>query len=199
MNGMSALRKGPWVLARPFHHVRLQEVWNQEEGPLLIVLALWSWTPHPPNPEEKFLLFISHPVWAILLWQPHGPMLGFSGVSDGKESACNMGNLGLIPGLGRSSGGGHGNPLQYSCLENSHGQMSLAGYSQWGRKELDVTEEPTKHGLMYISVSYLIALDRTQYKANRRHHGLFSLFHNFIFFFCIDRKSFIIIYFLIFF
>ena len=38
--------------------------------------------------------------------------------SDGKESACNMGDLGLIPGLGRSSGGGHGNPLQYSCLEN---------------------------------------------------------------------------------
>ena len=34
-----------------------------------------------------------------------------------KESACKAGNLGLIPGLGRSSGGGHGNPLQYSCLE----------------------------------------------------------------------------------
>ena len=36
---------------------------------------------------------------------------------------------GLIPGLGRSSEGGHGNPLQYSCLENHHGQRSLAGYS----------------------------------------------------------------------
>ena len=36
----------------------------------------------------------------------------------GKESACNAGDLGLIPGLGRSRGGGHGNPLQYSCLEN---------------------------------------------------------------------------------
>ena len=41
------------------------------------------------------------------------------GGSDSKESACNMGDLGLIPGLGRSPGGGHGNPLQYSCLENS--------------------------------------------------------------------------------
>ena len=38
--------------------------------------------------------------------------------SDSKESACNAGDLGSIPGLGRSVGGGHGNPLQYSCLEN---------------------------------------------------------------------------------
>ena len=38
--------------------------------------------------------------------------------SDGKESACNAGDLGSIPGLGRSSGEGTGNPLQYSCLEN---------------------------------------------------------------------------------
>ena len=43
---------------------------------------------------------------------------GFPGGSGGKESACNAGNLGTIPGLGRSPGGGHGNPLQYSCLEN---------------------------------------------------------------------------------
>ena len=39
--------------------------------------------------------------------------------SKGKESACNAGDLGLIPGLGRSPGGGNGNPPQYSCLENS--------------------------------------------------------------------------------
>ena len=38
--------------------------------------------------------------------------------SDGKESACNVGELGSIPGLRRSLGGGHSNPLQYSCLEN---------------------------------------------------------------------------------
>ena len=42
----------------------------------------------------------------------------FPGGSDGKESAHNAGDLGLIPGLGSSPGGGHGNPLQYSCLEN---------------------------------------------------------------------------------
>ena len=38
--------------------------------------------------------------------------------SDGKESACNAGDPGLIPGWGRSSGEGNGNPFQYSCLEN---------------------------------------------------------------------------------
>ena len=43
---------------------------------------------------------------------------GFPGSSDGKESTCNAGDLGLIPGLGRSPGDGNDNPLQYSCLEN---------------------------------------------------------------------------------
>ena len=66
-------------------------------------------------------------------------------VSDGEESTCNVEELGLIPGLGRSSGGGRGNPLQYSCLENPHGQRSLAGYSPWGHKELDTTERPSTH------------------------------------------------------
>jgi len=45
--------------------------------------------------------------------------LGFPGGSDGKESACNAGDMGLIPRSGRSHGGGNGNPLQYSCLENA--------------------------------------------------------------------------------
>ena len=44
--------------------------------------------------------------------------MGFPGGSDGKESACNEEDLGSIPGLGRSPGGGHGHPLQDSCLEN---------------------------------------------------------------------------------
>ena len=65
----------------------------------------------------------------------------------GKESSCNVGDLGLIPGLGRSPGGGHGNPLQYSCLENSHRQRSLAGCSPWGHKESDRTEWLSTHTL----------------------------------------------------
>ena len=49
---------------------------------------------------------------------------GFPGGSDGKETACNVEDLGSIPELGRSPGVGHGNPLQYSCLENPHGLRS---------------------------------------------------------------------------
>ena len=45
-----------------------------------------------------------------------------------------------LDGLGRSPGGRHGNPLQYSCRENPHGQRSLVGYSPWGHKELDTTD-----------------------------------------------------------
>ena len=66
--------------------------------------------------------------------------LGFPGGLDGKESTRNVGDLGSITGLGRSPGGGHGKPLQYSCLENIHRQRSLADCSLWGHKELDVTE-----------------------------------------------------------
>ena len=70
----------------------------------------------------------------------HQVTKGFPGGSDGKESSYNAGDLVLIPGLGRFPGGRHGNLLQYSFLENPHGQRSLAGTSPWGHKELDTTE-----------------------------------------------------------
>ena len=60
----------------------------------------------------------------------------------GKQSTCNegdAGDLGSIPGLERSPGGGHGNPLQYPCLENPHEQRILVGYSPWGCR-VDTTE-----------------------------------------------------------
>ena len=60
-----------------------------------------------------------------------------------KNPPANAGDLrdtGLIPGSGRSPRGGHGNPLQYSFLENPQGQMSLMSYSSWGHQELDTTE-----------------------------------------------------------
>ena len=72
--------------------------------------------------------------------------MGFPGGSDGKESAYNVGDLGSIPGLGRSPGRGNGNPVQYSGLEKPHGQRSLAGHSPWGRKESDLTKRlSTQH------------------------------------------------------
>ena len=81
----------------------------------------------------------------FILYAPH-LWKGFPGGSDGNESACNAGDLGSFPGLGRSPGGGQGNPLQYSCLENPQGQRSLVGSSPWGHSESDTTEQvSTEH------------------------------------------------------
>ena len=54
--------------------------------------------------------------------------------------AGDLRDTGSIPGSGRSPGGGHGYPVQYSCLENPHGQGSLVGYSPRGCKESEMTE-----------------------------------------------------------
>ena len=73
------------------------------------------------------------------------------GGSDGKESAFSAGDAGSLPGLGRSLGEGNDNPLQYSCLENPM-DRSLAGYSPWGCKESDTTEQLNNQPKMYIKV-----------------------------------------------
>ena len=87
--------------------------------------------------------------------------MGFPSGSDDKESAYSVGDLDLIPELGRSPGGGHGNPLQYSCLENPHGQRSLAGYSPWGHKESDTTEWLST----YIHIKYSNNLEEYKEKS----------------------------------
>ena len=69
--------------------------------------------------------------------------LGFPGGSDGKVSACNAGDPGSIPGLGRPPGEGNGYPTPVFLPGESHGQRSLAGYSLWGHKELNTTEQLT--------------------------------------------------------
>jgi len=66
----------------------------------------------------------------------------FTSDSDSKESACNAGDLGSIPGLGRSLGEGNGNPPVFLPGE-SHGQRSLVGYSPLGPRESDTTEQLT--------------------------------------------------------
>ena len=68
-------------------------------------------------------------LWASMSQSERAP-----GGSNGKESACNAGDAGSIPGLGRSPGEENDNPLQYSCLENPMDQRSLAGYSLGGHK-----------------------------------------------------------------
>ena len=83
----------------------------------------------------------------------------------GKEFACTAGDLSLIPALGRSPGEGNDYTLQYSCLENSHGQRSLMGYSPWGCRELDVTEHTHKNcyylkkwTIIFKNVCFLFAI-----------------------------------------
>ena len=83
-----------------------------------------------------FILFpwFLHKCWLDLghwfLWSPKG----FSGGSDIKESACNAGSLGSIPGWGRSPGGGPGNPLQYSCLETPQWTEEPGGLQSMGSR-----------------------------------------------------------------
>ena len=85
-------------------------------------LPTWGWLCFSPAFHEDK----GSPHWSywhsgedISLWYHLPHLVGFPGVSDGKASACNLGDPGSIPGSGRSSGKGNGNPLQYSGLENS--------------------------------------------------------------------------------
>ena len=91
----------------------------------------WHRVPHTlgtPEAWKSALSFLRTPCWACasddlgwdprMGWWPERPSEGFPGGSDRKASACNVGDPGSIPGLGRSSGEGSGNPLQYPCLEN---------------------------------------------------------------------------------
>ena len=71
--------------------------------------------------------------------------MGFPGSSDGREYACNAGDLGSIPGLRRFPGEGNGNPLQYSCLENSMDKGAWKAIVHGGRKELGMTEHAHTH------------------------------------------------------
>ena len=66
-------------------------------------------------------------------------------VKNQPENVGDVTDMGSIPGSGRSAGGGHGNTLQYSCLEKYHRQRSLAGYSLWVHKQWDTTEVTLAH------------------------------------------------------
>ena len=124
--------------------------------PLCLLVHLYYWASlvaqlikNPSAIQENLVQFLSQK----FPWRrdrlPTLVPLGLPGDSDGKESACNSGHLGSIPGLGRSPGGEHGHPLQYSYLENPHEERSLAGYSPWGRKESGTTERlSTAHNVV---------------------------------------------------
>ena len=90
----------------------------------------------PAMQETRFNYWVRKVAWRRNRL-PTPVFMGFPG----KESTYNAVDLGLIPRLGRSPGGEHGNPLQYSCLKSPHGQRSLVGYSSWDCKDLDTTEQ----------------------------------------------------------
>ena len=129
-----------WVggeVCRSQHHQPSGSNWSGVR--VRVKVCLWGSMPS---------LILTSPTWrglqylrTVQRYYRGYPFMGFRGGSDSKESSCNAGDLGFIPGLGRSPGGGHGNPLQYSCLEHSHGQRSLVGYSPWGCKASDEGHE----------------------------------------------------------
>ena len=84
--------------------------------------------------------------------------ISFLGGSVVKNPSANAGDLGSIPGSGRSPGEGTGNPFQYSCFGGSHGQRNVVGYSPWGPKESDTTEQltDTHEDGGYVSLVLLI-------------------------------------------
>ena len=91
------------------------------------------------------IMYLSYTVNLRYIFNKPNSILEFPGGSVSKESTCNAGDLSSIPGLGRSPGEEHSNPLQYSCWENSHRQRSLAGYTPWGWKESDTTKPRAQH------------------------------------------------------
>ena len=119
--------------------------------------------------------------------------MGFPGLSDGKESACNAGDVGLISGSGRSPGEGKGYPFQYLCLENPHRQRSLVGYSPWGGKELDTNKTSGGGGIpvelfqilkddaMKANLKNSVGLENISFHSNpseRQHQRMLKLSHN---------------------
>ena len=95
-----------------------------------------------PAMQETLVQFLGLEVPLEKRQANHSSILGFPGASVGKKICLQCGRPGSIPGLGKSPGGGHGNPIQYSCLEIPHGEISLVCYSPWGLKESDITERP---------------------------------------------------------
>ena len=92
----------------------------------------------------------------------------FPGGSDSKVSAYNAGDLGSIPGSGRSPGEGNGNPHQYSCLENPMDGGTWLGYSPWGCKESDTTER--LHSLTHSLTHSSLKLQQYQERGKRQEY-----------------------------
>ena len=116
---------------------------------LVVSSPLWLYPPSAKTIPEAPLYLVSPWMRLWMAWRTlencsrimfsRVPWDGYPKWLNGKESTCQCRRLSSIPGLGRSHGGGNGNPFQDSCLENPQGHRSLAGYSPWSGEELDTT------------------------------------------------------------
>ena len=104
-----------------------------------------KWLPPSTHPESRWVRMVPD----TRLWTPGLLLVSLSRVTlEVKNPPVNAGEIrdaDSVPGPGRSCGRGPSNPLQYSCLENPHGQRSLVNYRPWGHKELDMTEQLSTH------------------------------------------------------
>ena len=100
---------------------------------LFTIVKTWK-NPKCPLTEEWMKMWLL-PISVFILYNG----MDFPGSSDGKESACNAGDLGLISGSGKLPGGGNGNPLQYTCLENPMDRGAWLA-TIYGVTESDTTE-----------------------------------------------------------
>ena len=120
------------------------------------VLNVWS----PISNSDKSITWelvgcanLLYPPWTYLIRNPS--KMGFPNGSSGRQSTCNAGDLGLIPGWGRSSGEGNGNPLQYSFLENSMDRGAWLATVHGVVKSQTTTTDPSIHPptpSIYLSV-----------------------------------------------
>ena len=148
--GSVCLRHTAWLQLDRADHLQSTRTWRNH---VKLEIRIWAWGMaerkqgaqcHTHSHSLKSSCFLSH-----IIFKKKSErikigncvcILHFPGVSDGKESACNIGNPGSIPGSGRSPGEGNGNPLQCSCLENC---MDRGGW------------QATVHGVTYIFYIYI--------------------------------------------
>ena len=122
---------------------------------IIVNFRWWNSSNSFHNFFSEYMLLLYLKKWYLCLHLQKVSLVAPTVKKKKKKSSCSAGDLGLIPGLGKSPGEGYGNPLQYSLLENPHGQRSLAGYSPWGRKESDTTDSTYLQNLASALIQFI--------------------------------------------
>ena len=149
---------------------RTQWTWSWANSEMVRDRAAWCAAPMEAQSRTRLNNKIVNGYWIIFtanpIMQTAISPLGFPGGSKSKESAYNAGDLKSTPGSGRYPGGGHGNPLQNSFLENPMDRGAWQAYSLWGRKESDMTERLT----VLLSKGWNLSKSEDRTLENRSRH-----------------------------